>query len=174
MDSLFMRPDMARAEDDRKVYGELTTIANIIAAQLASPGGNRVRSTIDIQQAKSKFKSVRVYCELGNRDRVNESWELVGSSRSEENNNDEPTEEFIQQAYKRDATLYRRIYLQTCELFPHYKNYIKPYADYPQFLCETQEEIDKWYESVKDRMEEPEKTLEFVNSVCALYKSSTK
>lgn len=112
-----------------------------VAAALQHPvppyNGYGVISTIQVDQYKTKFSDIRIYCKLAHSDLVNKLW----SSLSKEG---EPTAEFKQSCLENDAKHYRRCHLSMFALLNDEDMVasLKAPANYSELLCKTPEELD--------------------------------
>jgi hypothetical protein len=90
-----------------------------------------------VNQYKTKWSDVRIYCNLIDDDLVIDEWNSrlpsVDSS---------PTQEFINRCWERDAEHYRRCYVEMVELLGGYASFVHS-ADYYILLCASEEELDE-------------------------------
>ena len=119
-----------------------SAIAAFIGARLQHPnppcnGLGRV-SSIKVAQYKTKFDSVRIYCNLANDKLIDDEWRSRHDC--------EPTQEFIDKCWERDAEHYRRCYVEMVELLNGYAAFFDG-ADYYVLLCASEEELDAVIES---------------------------
>ena len=119
----------------------MNDVAMFVGAALQHPmppcNGEGVISTIHVDQYKTKFNDIRIYCRLAHPDLVKSLW----STLSKEG---EPTVEFRQSCLENDARHYRRCYLSMFCLLSDEDLVasLKAPANYSELLCKTPEELD--------------------------------
>lgn len=124
-------------------FDEIELISKFIGASLITSyvdvrweGSNFIRgfesTTIELDQAKEKFGTARVYCYLGARELVmNEFRKLSNVSFPE----------FHFRCLLRDARHYRKVYHDALKLWPYYGYAIFTCASYPYMLHENIDEF---------------------------------
>jgi hypothetical protein len=132
----------------KQYWLDITAMAKFIAATLQHPNPrcnsrNHRISTIKVMQHKEKFGAVNVYCELADINMVADEWTERGGVG-------EPTSEFIEQCFIRDARVYRNVYVDMIKLVPHYRKALTCRADYYELLFMNKEKLDVWLEANGD------------------------
>jgi len=131
-------------------------------------------STIGVAQAKEKFGEVRVYCYLAlpsavereyqqevekikKRNLEYHNWVITKKCPSykekEYKSGAYPIKipelcEFTQECYLRDLKYYRQVYLDAFKLWPQYEAAIRGGADMIEYLFESEEEIEEYFDSI--------------------------
>lgn len=101
-------------------------------------------STIMVEQYKSKFNSVRVYCTLVDENKLIERWE-----NSPEIEGNEIPDYFRTQCLQRDCIAYRRAYYDALHICPQFKDEMFSYADYPVLLFDIKA-LTEYKEQIKE------------------------
>lgn len=108
-------------------------IAMFVGAALNHPlppcNGRGNISTIRVNQYKTKFSDIRIYCELANTELIEEYWSSLGKEGK-------PTEEFKLNCLIHDAKHYRECYLSMANMLTDiqtFRSLIDP-ASYPELL----------------------------------------
>lgn len=126
-------------------------------------------STIAVDDYKSRFDTVRIYCELADESKVWEKWEK--HAPQSELNGGSPSETFRSKCLLNDCVLYRNAYYDALALVPEFKDQLFISADYPVLLCNKVEQIIKTQENLGS-YGPPEhaelKNLDFIRKVCVL------
>lgn len=126
-----------------------TTIAAFIGARLQHPipeynsCQHRI-STIRVEQYKSKFNEVRVYCSIAHIEELAKAAEENGSPGIALDMN------FQRGWLFKDIEHYRRTYFDMCALLDYKRNDILSSADYRLFLCKDESELDKMISKFND------------------------
>ena len=124
----------------RKV--KMNNVAMFVGAALNHPNppcnGDGAISTIHVDQYKTKFNDVRIYCKLAHPKLVQELWSSTGNSG-------EPTLEFKEKCFMSDAMHYRSCYMLMFDLLNDEDLIasLKAPADYSEILCFSPEELDR-------------------------------
>jgi len=131
-----------------------SAVAAFIGARLQHPvpqcnSSNPRVSTIRVDQYKSKFDDVRVYCTLAHEDEVQKAWS-EDMTKCHATGLDElvkfahPQQEFIDACWSRDARHYRQCYIDMVKLvaWEHVAS-ITGCADHSLLLQNNEEELDE-------------------------------
>jgi hypothetical protein len=132
-------------------------VAMFVASSLNFPppsiDGSRPISTIRVNQFKTKFEEVRIYCDLACPSLVRSTWTFLG-------NEGEPTQQFIQNRMRWDARHYRDCYLSMVRILsniPDGEQFISSLvngADHRELLYENKNELnDAIIQSIEKRKE---------------------
>lgn len=117
-----------------------SSIAAFIGARLQHPqppcNGRSPVSTIRVDQYKTKFNSVRIYCHLADEKLVYNAWD-----QRYPNSLSSPAQAFIDRCWMIDAEHYRGCYIDMVELLGGYASFVHD-ADYYVLLCASEEELD--------------------------------
>jgi len=119
----------------------MNDIAMFVGAALRHPvppcNGTGVISTIHVDQYKTKFNDIRIYCTLAHHDLVKESWVALGHAG-------EPTPDFKQFSLERDAIHYRRCHLTMFSLLndEDIVAALKAPACYSELLCTSASDLN--------------------------------
>ena len=131
-------------------------------------------STIGVSQTKEKFGQVRVYCYFAMDSAVNKEYKHLKKNikkqnegyynwvetsrcdpwaRKEYESGEYPIKipdisEFTKECYFKDLKYYRKVYFDAFELWPQYEKAIRNGADLHEYLFETEEELDQYYDSM--------------------------
>ncbi len=143
---------------------KLGSVAMYIGAALQHPlpscNGAGPSSTIRVDQYKTKFSDVRIYCSMADSELVNSYWKTTKTG--------EPTEEFIKERIFFDAVHYRDCYMSMEEfLSPEEWECVKDPADYPELLCSNKEELRSY---VNEKEELAKKYPAYLNSLLERWK----
>jgi len=109
-------------------------------------GKGRV-STIKVDQYKTKFSDVRIYCTLAHEDRVLDLWTRGGyETRLKGDGTPYVYEDFRKNQFLYDAIHYRKCYIAALSMFVPVDEMrgIRSGADYHELLCSNEEELNTW------------------------------
>jgi hypothetical protein len=121
---------------------KMSNVAMFVGAALNHPmppcNGGEIISTIHVDQYKTKFDDVRIYCKLAHPDLVKAAWASQAGSG-------EPPDEFKRVRFFLDAQHYRACYFAMFQLLNDEELIasLKGPADYSEALCKTPEELDR-------------------------------
>lgn len=132
----------------------LNNVAMFIAAALQHPnppcnGRKKWVSTIKVDQYKTKFNFVRIYCTLADPELVKKVMDddpkFIEAKRSNLYADiDLEIASFSKQCLIDDARHYRKCYLSMMSLLPEdLIKYVKSEADYPELLCHDIDELNQ-------------------------------
>lgn len=149
------RPSVPQLDYRDPSFRELVNpVVNLLSSALTSQGMlyygqvcvNSLRkqslkyiSTITVEQAKSKFSGIRIYCDFADPELVRLKW---AACRADEELVDHSVE-WEAACYTFDARLYRNSYKNMMTLCPQFHDALRDHADYSGLLCETREELDE-------------------------------
>lgn len=123
----------------------MSDVAMFVAASLNYPSptidSSRPVSTIRVNQFKTKFGEVRIYCQLAHPELVKTTWEYLG-------NEGEPSQQFLKNRMRWDARHYRDCYLSMVNILsniPDGEQFISSLlngADYRELLYKDKDELN--------------------------------
>lgn len=118
-------------------------------------GNGRGRcSTIRVERYKSKFSQVRIYCKLGDSERVRKKWDGFGfETRRKIDGSRYSFEEFQKSCLLNDAVHYRSCYMAMLKLLVNEddKRNVLNGADYQELLCENEEDLNRFLQKDIDK-----------------------
>ena len=84
-------------------------------------------------------------------------------------------EDFTEDCYFDDLRHYRAVYFQAFKLWPQYEKAIRGGSDWPEYLIETEEDIDQYFDAILTRElgwfeNSPDQTEEWRNNI--IYKNN--
>lgn len=121
---------------------KMSDVAMFVGAALNHPtppcNGTGPISTIHVDQYKTKFNDIRIYCTLAKPDLVKEVWASLGESG-------DPPKTFFDKCLRRDASIYRECHLAMFRLLDDEDMIasLKAPAVYSELLCKSPEELDR-------------------------------
>jgi hypothetical protein len=135
-------------KEDRKDFELIGPLAAMIGARLnyvlprcnSARGGEKLVSTILVEQHKEKFWYVRVYCKLADETMVTNKW-LDALHWASNTDPPLPTDDFRARCFRHDALHYRRVYLDAVKVIPRLKHRITAFADYGELLFDNPQEL---------------------------------
>ena len=123
----------------------MSDVAMFVAASLNYPSpsidSSRLVSTIRVNQFKTKFGEVRIYCQLANPELVRSAWAFL-------KNSGEPTDQFVKNRIRWDARHYRDCYLSMVNILsnmPEGDQFISSLlnsSDYRELLYKDKNELN--------------------------------
>lgn len=125
-------------------------IAMYVGAALNHPlppcNGRGNISTIRVDQYKTKFNEIRIYCQLADESLVSDLWKTMYPEKG-----DTPSDDFISKCTFNDAVHYRYCYLSMKKILKGQDDMISSLivgANHPELLFDNKEEleehINKW------------------------------
>ena len=143
---------------------KLGSVAMYVGAALQHPlppcNGIGPSSTIRVDQYKTKFSDVRIYCSIADLELVKSYWNMTKPG--------DPTDEFVKERIFFDAIHYRDCYMSMEEfLSPEEWECLRDPANYPELLCSTKEELQTY---ISDKEELAKKYPTYMNSLFEKWK----
>ena len=143
---------------------KLNNVAMYVGAALQHPlppcNGQGPSSTIRVDQYKTKFSDVRIYCSIADKELVKSYWNTTKQG--------EPTEEFVKERIFFDAIHYRDCYMPMEDfLSPEEWECLRDPADYPELLFSTGEELKNF---ILEKEEKAKKYPTYMNSLLERWK----